>query len=50
MAKFAGLNKAIFKLSNFNLEVLVDFPDKVRENETPLVVLKNHRVSEFVDI
>jgi hypothetical protein len=47
MARFARLDKAIFRLSNFNYGVMVDFPDKVRENETPTVVMKERDPDKF---
>jgi hypothetical protein len=50
LARFAALNKAIFRLSNFTLDVLVDFPDKARENETPVIVLKKRDPDSFEEI
>jgi len=49
MARFAKLDKRIFKLSIFDLDVFVDFPDKVKGNDTPLIVLKQKDPEKFED-
>jgi hypothetical protein len=48
--RFKGINKKVFELNNFDLEVMVDFPFKFKEAEVPYTILKDQDLTKFIQI
>ena len=50
MARFKAIDKRVHELCNFDFNVMVDYPHKMREHELPIVACKMKKLAEFDQI
>jgi hypothetical protein len=50
MAKYKAIDKRVFKISNFYDDRMVDFPHKFRENDMPIAICKNTKLTTWSKI